>query len=117
VRVKAYVDSHEEDIVAPAMKKGDVLFWNSRLIHGALPTRDPSFSRKSLTAHYLPAHLAFGNLFTKKEFVKYKIYNGMNFYRNQPDYSLTNRVKFGVKKSIYDSPTIMRGVRRLQRLL
>lgn len=116
-RVRAYVDAHQEDIVAPALKKGDVLFWNSRTIHGALPTQNPSFSRKSLTAHYLPAHMAFGNLFTRKDFVKYKTYNGMRFFRNQPDYSLTNRVKFGVKKSIYDSPLIMRNVRRLQRLL
>ncbi|TFW09698.1 hypothetical protein E4K72_04630 [Oxalobacteraceae bacterium OM1] len=117
VRVADYVRTHAEEIEAPALKKGDVLFWNSRTIHGSLPTQDPAFSRKSLTAHYLPSHMAFGNLFTKKEFVKYKSYNGMQFYRNQPDYSLANKVKFGVKKSIYDSPTLMRGVRQIQKLL
>lgn len=116
-RIEAYVKHHEDERVAPALNKGDVLFWNSRTIHGALPTRDPMFSRKSLTAHYMPSHMSFGNLFTKKDFVKYKTYNGMKFFRNQPDYSFFNQVKFGVKKSIYDSPVIMRNVRRLQRLL
>lgn len=116
-RVADYVKTHRDQVVAPALNKGDVLFWNSWTIHGALPTQDPAFSRKSLTAHYLPSHLSFGNLFVKKDFVKYKSCDGMNFYRNQPDYSLANRVKFGIKKSIYDSPAFMRGIRQLQRLL
>ena len=116
-RVARYVDEHRAEIVAPALKKGDVLFWNSGTIHGALPTRDPSFSRKSLTAHYMPSHLKFGNLFVTKENIKYKTYNGMQFYRNQPDYSVMNKLKFQVKKSVYDSPALMRGVRKVQKLL
>ena len=116
-RIEAYVKNHEDERVAPALNKGDALFWNSRTIHGSLPTRDPAFSRKSLTAHYMPSHMSFGNLFVKKDFVKYKTCNGMKFFRNQPDYSFANRVKFGMKKAIYDSPAIMRNVRRLQRLL
>ena len=116
-RIEAYVKDHANERVAPALSKGDVLFWNSRTIHGALPTRDPSYSRKSLTAHYLPSHMSFGNLFIKKDFIQYKSHNGMKFFRNQPDYSWINRVKSGVKKSIYDSPALMRNVRRLQRFL
>jgi ectoine hydroxylase-related dioxygenase (phytanoyl-CoA dioxygenase family) len=38
----------------PQMSAGDVLFWNSRLIHGSLPGSDPTKSRLSLTAHYIP---------------------------------------------------------------
>ena len=35
-------------------KKGDILIWNSKVIHGALrPVRD-DFTRKSLTSHYYP---------------------------------------------------------------
>jgi phytanoyl-CoA hydroxylase len=40
---------------APALKAGDVLFWNSRTIHGSLTTTRPQFSRSSLTAHYVPS--------------------------------------------------------------
>ena len=39
---------------APALKKGDVLFWHSSTIHGSLETRQPEFSRSSLTAHFIP---------------------------------------------------------------
>lgn len=116
-RIARYVDAHREDIYAPAMKKGDVLFWNSRTIHGSLPTVDVRFSRQSLTAHYLPSHMAFGNLFVKKDYIEYKSYNGMQFYRNQPDYSLANKLKSAVKNTIYDSPALMRKLRKVQRLV
>ncbi len=115
-RMQNYVDQHQEEVYAPALKKGDVLFWNSRTIHGSLKTQDPSFSRKSLTAHYLPSHMAFGNLFTRKDSLKYKTYNGMKFFRNQPDYSPMNKLKFQVKKSVYDSPALMRNLRKAQKL-
>jgi phytanoyl-CoA hydroxylase len=39
------------------LKRGDVLFWHPYTIHGAHTNQDPRFSRKSLTAHYYPAHL------------------------------------------------------------
>jgi len=38
---------------APLMKKGDVVFWGSRLLHGSLSPEDSSRSRNSLTAHYI----------------------------------------------------------------
>ncbi len=38
--------------VAPCLRKGDVLFWDSRTVHGSLKTTDPRRSRSSLTAHY-----------------------------------------------------------------
>jgi phytanoyl-CoA hydroxylase len=40
---------------APALKKGDVLFWNANTIHGSLQTSQPQYSRMSLTAHFIPA--------------------------------------------------------------
>jgi len=39
---------------APAMGKGDVLFWHPFTIHGSLNQTDNKYSRKSLTAHYHP---------------------------------------------------------------
>jgi phytanoyl-CoA hydroxylase len=39
---------------APALNKGDVLFWHSKTIHGSLETRQPEHSRSSFTAHWLP---------------------------------------------------------------
>ena len=40
---------------APALQKGDVVFWGSRMFHGSLRPNDPSFTRNSMTAHFVPA--------------------------------------------------------------
>ena len=114
LRMKEYVEANADKIEAPALNKGDVLFWNSRTIHGALPTVDKSFSRKSLTAHYIPSQYKFGNIFVEKTFIKYKTYKGVNFYRNQPDYSLINKIKFGFKTAVYDFPMLIKIIRRFQ---
>jgi phytanoyl-CoA hydroxylase len=116
-RMRAYVSAHADEVHAPALKKGDVLFWNSRVIHGSLPTKDRRFSRKSLTAHYLPSNFAFGNLFIEKKWIRYKEHAGMKYYRNQPDYTFFNRLKYGIKTSVYDSPRTIRELRKLQKLV
>ena len=40
---------------APALRRGDVLFWSTRTIHGSLETTEPQHSRSSITAHLLAA--------------------------------------------------------------
>ncbi|WP_088241400.1 phytanoyl-CoA dioxygenase family protein [Calothrix rhizosoleniae] len=40
---------------APALKKGDAFFWNSKTIHGSLETSQPEYSRSSFTAHFIPS--------------------------------------------------------------
>lgn len=37
---------------APCLMKGDVIFWDSRTIHGSLVTDEPRYSRSSFTAHF-----------------------------------------------------------------
>ncbi len=44
---------------APALRKGDVLFWSAKTIHGTLETLQPQFSRNSMTAHFIPASTGF----------------------------------------------------------
>ncbi|MFO1070019.1 MAG: phytanoyl-CoA dioxygenase family protein [Geminicoccaceae bacterium] len=41
--------------VAPALRRGDAIFWSGLTIHGSLPTTTPEHSRRSLTAHWIPA--------------------------------------------------------------
>ncbi len=38
-------------------KKGDVLFWHAGLVHGGSDIEDKSLTRRSLVAHYCPAHI------------------------------------------------------------
>lgn len=113
-RIKAYFESNRNELKAPELKKGDVLFWSSKTVHGALPTQERRCSRKSLTGHYIPSEYKFGNIFTTKDYIAYQNYKGVNFYRNQPDYSLLNSVKFNIKNMVYDSPTLLKIMRKTQ---
>lgn len=49
------INKYQLECRAPALGKGDVLFWNSKTIHGSLETSQPQYSRSSFTAHYIPA--------------------------------------------------------------
>ncbi len=40
-----------------SLKKGSVVIWDSRLIHGASKIKNENFSRKSLTGHYYPMNM------------------------------------------------------------
>jgi phytanoyl-CoA hydroxylase len=44
---------------APALSKGDVLFWAAKTIHGSLRTTEPTRSRRSFTAHFIPDRCRF----------------------------------------------------------
>ncbi len=114
-RMAAWEAEHEDRIVAPALEKGDVLFWNAATIHGSLPTRDGRFSRKSATAHYIPEGAVFGNLFKTKDYITLKEYRDWKFFKNQPDYSRLSAVRSGIRKRAYDHPTLLRALRKIQR--
>jgi len=113
-RVRTYVEQNRSSLYAPALEKGDVLLWNSRTVHGSLPTQDETYSRKSLTAHYLPSHLEFGNLFATRRNLNYKTFAGVQCYRNQPDYSVTNHLRAIVKSMAYNYPALREMLRKLR---
>jgi phytanoyl-CoA hydroxylase len=52
--IKKIIDEHQMQVRAPALKKGDVLFWAASTIHGSLPTSQPHLSRRSFTTHWVP---------------------------------------------------------------
>lgn len=102
--MREHLSAHQEQISAPVLKKGDVLFWNSRTIHGSAKTLDERYSRKSLTAHYLPSEMTFGNMFKSKPWVEYKQWEGQQYFANQPEYSMKADIASRVKQAIYDNP-------------
>jgi phytanoyl-CoA hydroxylase len=111
-RIRDYVDANLDRVIAPDLRKGDVLFFNSKVIHGSLPTQDPRFSRKSLTAHYLPAQFEFGNLFKARP-AHYQTYKGMRYHATYSDYSPMRALQFQLRQSIYNTPWLHQGVRSL----
>jgi phytanoyl-CoA hydroxylase len=113
-RMDEWKADHSDNLVAPALRKGDVLFWNSSTIHGSLPTRDQRFSRKSATAHYIPEGATFGNLFKTKDYIQLKEFKGWKFYKNQPDYSRLNVARSAIRKRAYEHPALIRTLLRIQ---
>ncbi|MES2663314.1 MAG: phytanoyl-CoA dioxygenase family protein [Pseudomonadota bacterium] len=113
--MQVYFDQNLSNVRAPEMKKGDVLFWNSHTVHGAFPTRNKLISRKSLTAHYMPSHMTFGNLFTSKPWIQYENHNGHKYFANQPEHSLKAEWISRLKVAVYNSPRFMRLARKFQK--
>ena len=52
--VKGRIEKHSFVKAPMLLKRGDILIWNSLLIHGAFAPKLDSSSRKSLTAHFYP---------------------------------------------------------------
>jgi phytanoyl-CoA hydroxylase len=44
---------------APALRRGDVLFWSAKTIHGSLETTEPQHSRSSITVHLISTSSEF----------------------------------------------------------
>jgi phytanoyl-CoA hydroxylase len=53
-KIQTLVNSQDYSPQPMPLPKGSVLFWHPFLIHGAFENANPNYSRKSLTAHYLP---------------------------------------------------------------
>jgi len=53
--VQDAIRNRRMELRAPPMKSGDVLFWNSRTIHGAQEPSSSDRTRNSVTAHFMPA--------------------------------------------------------------
>jgi phytanoyl-CoA hydroxylase len=70
------IEEYNLQCVAPALNKGDVLFWHSKTIHGSLETRQPDFSRSSLTAHYIPESHRFLQFQSKIKQTRMKAFGG-----------------------------------------
>ncbi len=114
-KLDAYVEENLDCLVAPALKKGDVLFFNAGIIHGALPTQDPQFSRKSLVGHYMPSHMTYGSIFGAKPWVRYQTHQDKHqYYIHKPPYSLKADLLTRFRAMVYDVPLVMQVVRKLQ---
>ena len=111
-KLQEYLKTHQQDMYVPALKKGDVLFWNSVTIHGSTQTLDPQYSRKSLTCHYLPSEYQFGNcLSSSPTQIEYFIYEGMKCKKVHPkfvNYSLKNKLITDMNQYLWYRPGLKR---------
>jgi phytanoyl-CoA hydroxylase len=70
---------------APVLRKGDVLFWHGKTIHGSLATTQPEHSRSSFTGHYIPTSTDFLQYQSRIKKLNLKNVNGIdvNFPKDQ----------------------------------
>lgn len=94
---------------APALKKGDVLFWHGKTIHGSLPTTQPEYSRSSFTAHYIPDKKSLLQLQVRQKKLILREVNGMkvNFPKDQN--LLVNKLVFLIETTF---PSLFKKVKR-----
>jgi phytanoyl-CoA hydroxylase len=83
----------EEELVcrAPALSKGDVLFWAAKTIHGSLRTTEPTRSRRSFTAHFIPDRSRFLQFQTRIKPLKTELVNGMRVHHPKDVSKASNR--------------------------
>jgi phytanoyl-CoA hydroxylase len=82
---------------APALSKGDVLFWGAKTIHGSLRTTEPTRSRRSFTAHFIPDRSHFLQFQTRVKPLKTEEVNGMRVHHPKDLSKAANRVVFFVE--------------------
>ena len=76
---------------APALAKGDILFWNAFTIHGSLPTTQPAHSRRSFTAHLIPESHRFLQYQTRISGLTYETVGNATIARPKDQASVQNR--------------------------
>jgi phytanoyl-CoA hydroxylase len=80
---------------APALRKGDVLFWSSKTIHGSMDTTQPDRSRSSVTSHYIPRSTRFLQYQTRIKALNLSTVNGMDVHTPKDMASPVNRLVMG----------------------
>jgi phytanoyl-CoA hydroxylase len=82
---------------APALNKGDVLFWSSKTIHGSLGTPEPAHSRSSITCHFIPASGRFMQYQTRARQMRLERVNDMDVHCPKSQGRLLNRAAMAVE--------------------
>ena len=78
-------------IRAPALRKGDVLVWNSLTIHGSLDSQDVECARSSITCHAIPRSKDFLQLQSRVLKLKVDDIAGTAIFRPKDLASAKNR--------------------------
>ena len=91
---------HGLELRAPALQCGDVLFWNSKTIHGSLRTQGTTRTRQSLTAHYIPESHRFLQLQSRIKPLSLSEHNGIQIHCPKDQGRLQNRMTLLVESRL-----------------
>lgn len=102
--------------VAPELRCGDALLWNSLTIHGSLPTEAPDHSRKSFTAHYIPQSHEFLWARRLPGSQREIVVNGMRVARHKDQGAWPTQAKAWLREALLGRPALWRGAMALKSL-
>jgi phytanoyl-CoA hydroxylase len=85
---------------APALQRGDVLFWAAKTIHGSLRTQGTIRTRQSLTAHYIPLSHRFLQLQSRIKPLSLLEYHGIQVNCPKDQARLQNRMTLLVESRL-----------------
>lgn len=108
--VKDIIEQFGLECKAPMLRKGDVLFWGSKTIHGSLTSFEPQYSRNSITGHYIPESTRFLALQSFIRRTKLKKINGINVFAPKDLDEAKNRVVLKVETTF---PRTFRFVKKI----
>src|ERR1700736_5976151 len=108
--VKDIIKNQRLQCRAPALAKGDVLFWNARTIHGSLPSSQPDHWRRSFTAHYIPQSHRFFQWQSRAKALEYTVVNGMRMAHPKDQARAANRAVLFVETRF---PRVFRTAKKL----
>ncbi len=78
--VHKIINENQLVLRAPVLKKGDVLFFSSTIIHGSLPTTQTTQSRRSMTGHFIPGSSRFLQFQRRIKKLDLRTVNGMEIH-------------------------------------
>jgi phytanoyl-CoA hydroxylase len=87
-----FIQKNKVELRAPDLKRGDVLFWNSKTIHGSHPPRPKPPSRSSFTIHFIPSAAGFLQHQHRLLKIKPSITRGHSVYLPKDQNRLINRI-------------------------
>ena len=88
------------------------------MVHGATVTQDPSLSRLSLTAHYIPESCACGNNKGDVKHVDYREFKGWKYRANTWEYSSRRQMALVARNRINKLfPFVYKAMREFKRRL
>lgn len=95
---------------APAMRKGDVLFWGSKTIHGSLVTTEGRRSRASITAHAIPRSRPFVQFQSREKRLALQRIDGVAIHCPKDQNRLANRAVLRIETAF---PGLFQAAKRL----
>jgi phytanoyl-CoA hydroxylase len=108
--VRDVIREHKLECRAPALNKGDALFWSSKTIHGSLQTTQSEFTRSSFTAHFIPESMEFLQWQTRIKPLKLKDIHGVKVHCAKDQNEWNNRLVMWVETRF---PSVFQTLKKL----